>query len=138
MLESLLQDHADEFLGALTGAGGLESGEAQSLLPPALDGIGQAIGSGGLDLTSLLGGGGGDIVSALLGRLDLAGIASAAGVDQGRAETGLASLIPVVVSLLGDKAGGAENILGMLGGGGGEAGAALGALGGIAGKLFGK
>jgi hypothetical protein len=138
MLESLLRDHADEFLGALTGAGGLKSGEAQSLLPPALDGIGQAVGSGGLDLSSLLGGGSGDAVSEILGRLDLAGIASAAGIDQARAETGLASLIPVVLSLLGDKAGGVDDILAMLSGGSGEAGAVLGALGGLTGKLFGK
>ena len=137
MLESLLREHADERLGALTGSAGLESGEARSLLPPALDGIGQAVGSGGLDLSTLLGGG--DGVSALLGKLDLAAIASAAGIDEGRARAGLASLVPVVLSLLSDKtgqAGGVENLLGMLGGGG--AGGALGTLGGMAGKLFGK
>lgn len=136
MLESLLKEHADEFLGALTGAGGLESEEAKSLLPPALDGIGQAVASGGLDLGSLLGGGG-EGISSLLGKLDLAGIASSAGIGESRAQTGLESLIPVVLSLLGDKSGGAENLLGMLSGGG-DAGGALGNLGGLAGKLFGK
>ena len=136
MLESLMKEHADEFLGALTGAGGLESQEARGLLPPALDAIGQAVGSGGLDLGSLLGGGG-DGISALLGRLDVAGIASAAGIGESRAQAGLESLIPVVLSLLGDKSGGAENLLGMLSGGG-DAGNALGTLGGMAGKLFGK
>ena len=46
----------------------------------------------------------------------------------------LSALIPVVVSLLGDQAGGADGLLSMLGGGA-EGGGALGAL---AGKLFGK
>ncbi len=39
------------------------------------------------------------------------------GVDEGKARGGLEALIPVVLSLLQDKAGGAEGLLGMLGGG---------------------
>lgn len=140
MLEALLQAHGDKFLGALTGAGGLDSEEAKNLLPPALGGIGEALSGGGFDLGSLLGEGGG--VSDLLSQLDIPGIASSAGIEQGKAQTGLASLIPVVVALLGDKAsgaGGVEDLLGMLGGGGESGGAgAIGALGGLAGKLFGK
>ena len=137
MLEALLKEHSGELLGALTGGAGLETSEAESLLPPALSGIGDVIGSGDLDLTSLLGGGG-DGVSALLQKLNIAEIASSAGIEEGRAQSGLSSLIPVALSLLGDKAGGAEGILGMLGGSSGSGGGALGALGGIASKLFGK
>ena len=142
MLESILREHGDELLGALTGAGGLDRSEAKDLLPPAVDGIGQALsGSGGLDLGRLLGslgggGGTGAIVSQVLGQLDLGAIASQAGVAEGKARSGLEALIPVVVSLLGQK-GGVEGLLSQLGGGKGAAGLA-GAVGGLAGKLFGK
>jgi len=140
MLETLLKENGTELLAALTGSGGLDTSQAESLLPAALSGIGDAVGGGELDLSSLMGGGG-DGIAALLGKLDIAGIASSAGLETGQAQTGLTSLIPVVLSLLGNKAGGAEGIMSLLGGAGiGEGGTsdALGALGGIAGKLFGK
>ena len=138
MLESILKQHGGELLSAITGSSELDSAQAEQLLPPALDGIGQAVGGGGLDLGDLLGGGQG-AVSALLGKHDVGAIAAAAGLTEGQAQSGLASLIPVVISLLGDKAGGAggaEGLLSMLGGGANSD--ALGAIGGIAGKLFGK
>ena len=134
MLESILKQHGGELLSAIVGSSELDTGQAERLLPPALDGIGQAVGEGGLDLGDLLGGGQG-AVSALLGKLDVSAIAGAAGLDEGQAQNGLASLIPVVISVLGDKMGGAEGLLSMLGGDNAET---LGALGGIAGKLFGK
>ena len=136
MLEDLLKEHGGELLSSLTSGGGLDTSQAEKLLPPAVSGIGEAISGGGLDLGDLLGGGDG-AVSALLGKLDIGQIASAAGLDQNQAQNGLASLIPAVMSLLGNKAGGAEGLLSMLGGSGDAAGA-LGALGGMAGKLFGK
>jgi hypothetical protein len=142
MLETLLNENGTELLAALTGSGGLDANQAESLLPAALNGIGDAVSGGGLDLGSLMGGGG-EGITALLGKLDIAGIASSAGLETGQAQTGLTSLIPVVLSLLGNEAGGAEGILSLLGGAGGtsdtsDTSAALGALGGIAGKLFGK
>ena len=136
MLESLLKEHGGELLSALKGAGGLDASQAEGLLPPAAKGIGEAISGGGFDLSSLLGGGG-DAVTGLLDKLNIGEIAASAGLDEAQAKGGLASLIPVVMSLLGNKAGGAEGLMSMLGGGGEKSGA-LGALGGIAGKLFGK
>lgn len=135
MIEALLKKHSGELIGALTGAGGLDTGEAKSLLPPAISGIGDVLGSGNLDVSKLLGSGG---AAELLGKLDLAGIAASAGLNEGKAQSGLSSLIPVVVSLLGEKAGGADGLLSMLGRGSGGGSAALGAIGGIAGKLFGR
>lgn len=136
MLETILKEHGSELIGAITGGSGLDAGQAENLIPPALGGIGDALSGGNLDLGSLLGGGGGDI-GALLGKLDIGGIASQAGLGEDQARDGLTSLIPMVLSLLGDKSGGAEGLLSMLGGEGGGGGA-LGALGGLAGKLLGK
>jgi len=136
MLDQLLKEHGGEMIAAMTQGSDLDAAQAESLLPPALGQITDLVkgGGGGIDLTDLLGGGSG-AVSALLGNLDIAKIANAAGLDQSQTEGGLASLIPVVMSLLGDKAGGAEGLMSMLGGGG-SSGGGLDALGGLAGKLF--
>jgi hypothetical protein len=138
MLDELLQEHGSELIAAITKGSELDAGEAKQLLPPAVGQISEVLqgGGGGIDLGALLGGSGG-AVSSLLENLDVAQIANAAGIDRARAEGGLASLIPVVVSLLGEKSGGLDGLLSMLGGDGGS-GPDLGALGGIAGKLFGK
>lgn len=137
MLETILKENGGELLGALTEGGGLDASQAEGLIPPALGAIGEALTGGGLDASSLLGGGG-DGVSALLGKLDIGAIADQAGLDEGQARGGLTALIPAVLSLLGDKAGGTDGLMSMLGGlaGGSEGGA--GALAGLAGKLFGK
>jgi len=139
MLETILKEHGGELLGALTQGGSMDASQAEGLIPPALSGIGTALSSGQLDISSLLGGmSDGSGIQSLLGQLDVGGIAAEAGLDEGQTESGLTRLIPVVLSLLGDKSGGAEGLLSMLGGAGGGSGGALGALGGIAGKLFGK
>lgn len=137
MLETLLKEHGGELLSSLTGGTGLDTSQAESLLPPALSGIGEALSGGGFDLGALLGGGGQTGVSDLLGKLDIGQIAGAAGLDEGQTKNGLASLIPAVLGLLGNQAGGVDGLMSMLGGGDAKSGA-LGALGGIAGKLFGK
>jgi hypothetical protein len=117
MIEALLEEHSGVLLSTLIESGGFETGKANNFLPAALSGIGKVIGSGDLDLdlASLLEGGGGG-VSELLGKLDIAGIASSAGLEEGRAQSGLACLVPGVISLLGDQAGGVEGLLGMLDG----------------------
>lgn len=47
-------------------------------------------------------------------------------------------MIPLVISLLGEKAGGAEGLLAMLGGDNAGGTGAIRAISGIAGKLFGR
>ncbi len=136
MIEALLKEHSGELLSSLTGGAGLNASQAKDLLPPAISGIGDALKGGGLDLSDLLGGGSG-AVSKLLGQLDIGAIAGAAGLDKSEARNGLTSLIPAVISLLENKAGGAAGVMSMLGGEGGQSGT-VGALAGIAGKLFGK
>ena len=137
MLETILKEHGDELLGALTQGGGLDASQAESLIPPALGGIGDVLAGGQLDVASLLGGGG-EGVSAVLGQLDIGAIAGEAGLDEAQTRGGLTALIPVVLSLVGDKAGGADGLMSMLGGLAGGSGGGGGALGGLVGKLFGN
>lgn len=77
---------------------------------------------------------GGDGVAALISKLDIGSLASQTGVDSAQASTGLQSLIPVLLSALQGKAGGAEGILSLLGGD--KAGGALGSIGKLAGGFF--
>ncbi len=135
MLEVLLAEHGGKLLSAITSGTELDQGQAENLLPPALSGMGEALRGGNLNLSELLGGDSSS-VSALLGKLDIGQIAGQAGLDEGQARNGLTSLVPVVLSLLGDKAGGAEGLLSMLGGD--TKSGAMGALGSITGKFFGR
>ena len=137
MLETILKEHGGELLTAVTQGGGLDASQAEGLIPPALGGIGEVLAGGDLDLSSLLGGGS-DGAAALLGKLDVGAIAGQPGLDEGQARGGLTALVPVVLSLLGDKAGGADGLTSMLGGLAGGNGGGAGALAGLAGKLFGK
>lgn len=134
MLETILMQHRDELVGAITRRSELGEGEARQLLPPALEEIGAALGAGRIDPASLLGEGGQGL-GALLGRLDVGGIARAAGLDEARVRGGLTSLLPELIALLGKETGGAQALLGTLGGQGGRAGV-LGALGGLAGRFL--
>jgi hypothetical protein len=134
MIDELLSDQGGELLKSLTGAG-LSGGEAESFLPGAVGKIVEAVSGGGLDLGALLGVGGGD-VGDLLSKIDLGALAGETGVDEGKARGGLEALIPIVLSLLQDKAGGAGGLGDLLGGG--KEGGGLGGLGKIAGKLFGN
>lgn len=135
MIETVLKGQMGEMLGTLTRDGGLAADQAESLLPPALGGIGDALSSGKIDVASLVSGGD---LSSLLGRLDISSIASQAGLGEDQARGGVAALVPVVLSLLTEKTGGAEGLAAMLGGGGDAGGGAAGLLGGVVGKLFGR
>jgi hypothetical protein len=130
LLEDILGDKGSELTGSLVDNAGFSAEQAQDFLPPAVGQVLEAVGGGGVDFGELLDGGG---ISALLSKIDLGALASQTGVDAAKAGTGLQALVPLVVSALQDKAGGADGILSLLGGG--KSGA-LGALGGLAGKLF--
>lgn len=138
MIETILKQHSSQLIGAVAAHSELDTNQAEALLPPALGNIGDVLRGGDIDLASLLGDGGPG-VGALLEKLDVGAIASQAGLEEGQARGGLAALLPLVISLLGDKAGGADGLVSMLGGlTGNSQGGGLGAIGGLAGKLFGR
>lgn len=128
IVDEILEERGSEFAGALVEKAGFGAQEAQSFLPPALSQVIEAVGGGGVDVAALLGGGD---PQSLLAKIDLGGLASASGVDASKASSGLQALLPLLLSALQAKAGGAEGILSLLGGG-----SAGGALGSLAGKLF--
>jgi len=144
ILDDLLQQHGGELLGVLQARAGFSADEASRFLPPALGQMLEAARGGGLDLASLLGGGGAAGVTELITKMDPGGLAAEADVEVGKARSGLESLLPVALALLQQHAGGASGLLSLLGsqsgqiGQSGEGGGALGAVAGLAGSLFGK
>lgn len=113
-IQDLLKEKGGSLIGGLVSQAGFSYSQAQSFVPAAVAKIVDLLKGGGLDIGSLLSGGG---VSSLISKLDIGSLASQAGVDETAATKGLESLVPSVVSSLQDKAGGAAGVLSMLGGG---------------------
>jgi len=128
IVDEILSDKGSQLSGALTEKAGFSAGEAQSFLPAAVGKVFEAVGGGGIDVGALLKGGD---ASSLLSKIDVGNLASQSGVDASKATSGLQALLPLLMSALKDKAGGAAGIASLLGGG-----SATGAIGSLAGKLF--
>ena len=131
IVDELISSQGGALLESLTGQAGFSAQQAEKFLPAATEQVVGQVKGGGFDLTSLLGG---DGVASLISKLDIASLASQAGIGEALASSGLQSLVPVLLSALKGKAGGAEGILSLLGGD--DAGGALGAVGKLAGGLF--
>lgn len=129
ILKTLLDDHGPALTSELTSKAGFSADQAKKFVPAAAQQALDKIKGGGFDLKSLLGGGD---VSALIGKMDLAGLSKTAGIDAGKAAIGLKAILPMIMKLIQSKGFDANKLTEMLGGGG---------LGGVAkgiGKMFGK
>jgi hypothetical protein len=130
LVEQLLGDRAGDAIQGLVGQAGFSPEQAQGFLPVVIQKVMEVLQGGNLDLAALVGGS----VSSLLSQLNAGELAAAAGVDEARASAGLETLLPALLSALGEQSGGLEGILESLSGG--KAGGLLGAATGLAGKLF--
>jgi len=131
IIQNLLSEKRDELVEPLVQRAGFSGQEARSFLPPAFEQISQALGGGGLDLGSLLGN---RDASALMEQVDVSAAAQEAGVEPQKAESGFQAILPLVLSFVQEKAGGAGGLGALLGGG--DSGGTASALGGLASKLF--
>lgn len=129
IVQELVSRHGAEFVRELTAKAGFSAEQAGKFVPAAGERVASAISGGGLDLSKLLGGD----FAALLSRIDVAALAKQVGIDGGKAQSGLAALLPLLLQLVKQDGGGLEGLLKGLGGGAG-----LGDIGKMAGKLFGK
>jgi len=129
LVQDLVAQHGPKLVAELTSKAGLSAEQAGQFVPAAGDSVAKALAGGGVDLSQVLGGDFG----ALLSKIDVAALARQVGIDGGKAQGALATLLPLVVQLVQQKGGGIEGLLKSLTGGGG-----LGDLGKAAGKLFGK
>ncbi len=134
LLKDIIEEHAPKLLGQLQSGAGFDPEQAQRFLPEAGSSIGQAMsdGVGDLDLTNLSSAAN---ISALSKGIDVRGLADRTGVSPQQGLDGIQALLPAVLGFLGQKAGNAGDLLGLLGGASG-AGDALGALKQLGGKFF--
>jgi hypothetical protein len=124
LIKSLIKEKGGDLVSHLTEKAGFNAEQAEAFVPEAFTSVMDAV-KGGADAKD---------TDGLLGKIDLAGLASKVGIDSGMAKGGLTAILPMIMSLLGSKAGGLGAITSMFGGGGDVAGK----LGGLAGGLFGK
>ena len=129
LIQNLLKEHGGELVSTLVGESGFGQAQAEKLVPAVGSQLGDALGGGGLDLGALLGGGD---LGSLISKFDLGALAGAAGTDEATAQSGLQAILPKLMSLLGDGAGGAAGLASMLG----DKGGLLGAAGKLAGSFF--
>lgn len=114
ILKDLLMNNSSELVDTLSAAG-FSAEQAQEFIPEAAQGVQQAL-SGG-DLLSLFGGGDAEgMVSALLEKVDIAGIASRLGLDESMVNNGLESLLPRALEIINEQGSGLSSLLGGEGG----------------------
>ena len=129
LIQNLISDQGSSLIETLTSQLGMDASLAERFLPAGFEKIGDVLGSGEIDIASLLGGGG---VQSLLDKADVGGLASQLGMEASQAKDGLGAIAPAMLE--GLQGSGAESLLGALTGGGDGGG---GGLAGIAGKLGG-
>lgn len=129
LVDELLSAKSSELIRGLTEKAGFSADEATKFIPPAAEQVVDQVKGGGLDIGALLAG---QDLSSLISKLDLGALASQVGIDESKVSAGLQTLVPMLLSALQDKAGGASGLLSLLGGdGGGDVAGALGKLGGL-------
>lgn len=112
MIETLLREHGAELVEKLTGAGDLDAAQAERFIPEAGRDVAAALGSGGLDLGSLLGGD----LGSLLSKIDLGALAGRSGVSESQASGALGTLLPLLLRLFQGEKGGLEGLVSAMGG----------------------
>ena len=124
LIKGLIADKGGELVTQLVDNAGFDTEQAEAFVPEAFNSVVDAV-KGGADAED---------EGGLLSQIDVASLASKVGIDTDAASGGLSAILPMVMSLLGDKAGGLGAVASLLGGGEGIAGK----LGGLAGGLLNK
>lgn len=133
-LQDILREKGGDLAAGLVEKAGFSTEQARSFLPEAASSVFDVAKAkaGDLDLSDLAGS-----TESLVGGVDVGALAQKVGIDSSKASSGLQALVPMLLSALGQKAGGLSQLSSLLGGEG--IGKALGGatdIGGMAGKLF--
>lgn len=112
ILKDIIGDKGAEILAALTEQG-FSGDNAQSFIGECGDSIMSALNSGNVEL------GEGDIQAqsnSLIGNIDIASLAQKVGISSEMAQSGLGTIVPIIMSAVQDKLGDASGIMSLLGG----------------------
>lgn len=112
ILGTLIKEKGGELVSTLLQQG-FDNGSANNLLREAGSALTSALGSGKIDLSQgNLGGKAGEI----LGSLNIPALAASVGISPEMAKNGLTAVLPKLLQLLQDQAGGSGGIASLLGG----------------------
>ena len=129
-IQSLLAEHLPDLVSKLTQQTNLNEAQAQRFIPEAAQEAVSALGSGGLDLKSLIGG----QLGGLLSKIDIGGLATKSGLAEDQASSALESFLPQLLGILQGQKGGLEGVVTSFLG---QDGGATGILGKLT-NLFGR
>ena len=130
-LKNILGDNTADLVSGLVDKAGFSANQAQAFVPEATSSVVDAVkGAGDLDFSNM-----GAATQTVMDKVDVSALAGKVGIGAEQAQNGLGAIVPSLLQLFQEKAGGAAGIMSMLGGlGEGGIGKAVGGLG----KLFGK
>lgn len=129
LLKTLLAEKGGDLAAALVDKAGFAPAEADSFVPAATGSVLDLLKGSGASRAALL-----SDPQALLSKLDVQRLAAGVGIGSDKARGGLLTLLPLLQSLLGEKAGGLGAVASLLGATSGNKGNVAGALG----SLFGR
>ena len=121
LIKSLIADKGGELVSQLIDKSGFSTEQAEAFVPEAFSSVVDAV----------KGGANPEDEGGLLEQIDIGNLASKVGIDTEAASGGLSTILPMVMSLLGEKAGGLGALTSLLGGGDGIAGKLTGLAGGL-------
>jgi hypothetical protein len=129
-LDGILKEKGPQLIGALTSQAGFSPDQAEKFVPAAGSAVMDTMKSqaGNLDFDNLSSA---SNVKTIMGGIDAGSLASIAGVTPQQSVGGITAIVPMLLGLIGSRAGGASGLLAMLTGSG------AGKLGKL-GKLFGR
>ena len=132
ILKNLLGDNTADLVSGLVNKAGFSEGQAKAFVPEAASSVVDAVkGAGGdIDFEDM-----GNAAQTVMGKVDVSALAGKVGIGTEQVQKGLSAIVPTLLNLFQEKAGGAAGMMSMLGGLG-EGG--LGKIAGGLGKLFGK
>ena len=132
LLKNLLGDKTSDLVSGLVSKAGFSQDQAQAFVPEAASSVVDAVkgAGGGIDFSDM-----GSAAQTVMGKVDVPALAGKVGIGTEQVQNGLSAILPTLLNLFQEKAGGASGIMSMLGGLG-EGG--LGKIAGGLGKMFGK
>lgn len=109
--QEIVSENEGGLVQELVSKAGLSETGAKQFLPVAIAKITELLSSDDVDIRSLLSG---DVISMLMSKLDIGGLAAQAGIDEDSANQGLQQLVPSLMTELQTKALGDSDLASLL------------------------
>ncbi len=118
-LKNLRDENTANLVSGLVDKAGFSADQAKAVVPEAASSVVDAVKGADIDFSSI-----GAASQAIVDKVDVGSLAGKVGIDTAQAQSGLGALVPNLLELVQEKAGGGEGGIGKI-------------VGGL-GKMFGK